>query len=55
MIDAFSSIGQLWNTAVKRSGIRRRNPYHTRHDHADRVDVCAEPFSIRNAFCNEHR
>ncbi|MFP9228322.1 integrase [Pectobacterium cacticida] len=28
------SIGQLWNAAVKRSGIRRRNPYHTRHTYA---------------------
>ncbi|WP_437216620.1 Arm DNA-binding domain-containing protein [Pectobacterium sp. LFLA-215] len=31
---SFSSIGQLWNAAVKRSGIRRRNPYHTRHTYA---------------------
>lgn len=29
-----SSIGARWNAAVKRSGIRRRNPYHTRHTFA---------------------
>lgn len=29
-----SSIGHLWNAAVKRAGIRRRNPYHTRHTFA---------------------
>lgn len=28
------TMGSLWNTAVKRSGIRRRNPYHTRHTYA---------------------
>ncbi len=26
-----SSIGSRWEAAVKRAGIRRRNPYHTRH------------------------
>jgi len=29
-----SSIGACWNSAVKRAGIRRRNPYHTRHTFA---------------------
>ncbi|AVR04050.1 tyrosine-type recombinase/integrase [Pluralibacter gergoviae] len=29
-----SSIGDRWNAAVKRAGIRRRNPYHTRHTFA---------------------
>lgn len=29
-----SSLGDLWNSAVKRAGIRRRNPYHTRHTYA---------------------
>ncbi|ELX0480609.1 TPA: DUF3596 domain-containing protein [Escherichia coli] len=29
-----SSIGYRWNAAVKRAGIRRRNPYHTRHTFA---------------------
>ena len=29
-----SSIGARWNAAVKRAGIRRRNPYHTRHTFA---------------------
>jgi len=29
-----SSIGTRWNSAVKRAGIRRRNPYHTRHTFA---------------------
>ena len=28
------SIGDRWRTAVKRAGIRRRNPYHTRHTFA---------------------
>ncbi|PBK02200.1 integrase [Pantoea allii] len=27
-------IAHLWNAAVKRAGIRRRNPYHTRHTFA---------------------
>lgn len=31
---ALSSIGARWNAAVKRAGIRRRNPYHTRHTYA---------------------
>lgn len=26
--------GTCWNSAVKRAGIRRRNPYHTRHTYA---------------------
>lgn len=29
-----SSIGDRWDAAVKRAGIRRRNPYHTRHTYA---------------------
>ncbi|EKF2811991.1 tyrosine-type recombinase/integrase, partial [Shigella flexneri] len=29
-----SSLGTRWNAAVKRAGIRRRNPYHTRHTFA---------------------
>lgn len=29
-----SSIGARWEAAVKRAGIRRRNPYHTRHTFA---------------------
>lgn len=31
---SLSSIGARWNAAVKRAGIRRRNPYHTRHTFA---------------------
>ena len=31
---SLSSIGSRWNAAVKRAGIRRRNPYHTRHTFA---------------------
>ncbi|WP_409072003.1 tyrosine-type recombinase/integrase, partial [Listeria monocytogenes] len=27
-------MGARWNAAVKRAGIRRRNPYHTRHTFA---------------------
>lgn len=29
-----SSFGHAWNALVKRAGIRRRNPYHTRHTYA---------------------
>ncbi|NIF47201.1 tyrosine-type recombinase/integrase [Enterobacter sp. Ap-1006] len=32
--DNVSSIGDRWGAAVKRAGIRRRNPYHTRHTYA---------------------
>ncbi len=31
---SLSGIGNRWNAAVKRAGIRRRNPYHTRHTFA---------------------
>lgn len=31
---SMSSIGASWNAVVKRAGIRRRNPYHTRHTFA---------------------
>jgi len=31
---SLSSIGARWDSAVKRAGIRRRNPYHTRHTFA---------------------
>ncbi|PVZ84834.1 site-specific integrase [Serratia sp. S1B] len=31
---SLSSIGARWNAAVKHAGIRRRNPYHTRHTFA---------------------
>lgn len=31
---SLSAIGTCWNAAVKRAGIRRRNPYHTRHTFA---------------------
>ncbi|MHC5178623.1 tyrosine-type recombinase/integrase [Serratia rhizosphaerae] len=31
---SLSSIGARWDAAVKRAGIRRRNPYHTRHTFA---------------------
>ena len=31
---SLSSIGARFNAAVKRAGIRRRNPYHTRHTFA---------------------
>lgn len=33
---SLSRIGDRWNSAVKRAGIRRRNPYHTRHTFACR-------------------
>ena len=31
---SLSSVGARFNAAVKRAGIRRRNPYHTRHTFA---------------------
>lgn len=31
---SLSSIGARFNAALKRAGIRRRNPYHTRHTFA---------------------
>ncbi|EFH7176082.1 integrase, partial [Escherichia coli] len=30
----YDYLGARWNAAVKRAGIRRRNPYHTRHTFA---------------------
>ncbi|EKK5269271.1 hypothetical protein PN657_002546 [Cronobacter dublinensis] len=32
---SLSAIGTNWNAAAKRAGIRRRNPYHTRHAQVD--------------------
>lgn len=29
-----TSIGYRWNAIIKRTGIRPRNPYHTRHTYA---------------------
>ncbi|MCE9885162.1 site-specific integrase [Obesumbacterium proteus] len=31
---SLTTIGAMWNKAVKLAGIRRRNPYHTRHTYA---------------------
>lgn len=31
---SLSTVGARWNAAVKHAGIRRRNPYHTRHTFA---------------------
>ncbi|RLM26545.1 integrase [Brenneria alni] len=52
---SLSSIGQLWNTAVKRSGIRRRNPYHTRHTYACwLLSAGANPSFIANQMGHEN-
>jgi len=31
---SLKSIGALWEDVIKHAGIRRRNPYHTRHTFA---------------------
>ncbi|MCG8707895.1 tyrosine-type recombinase/integrase [Brenneria sp. 4F2] len=52
---SLSSIGQLWNAAVKRSGIRRRNPYHTRHTYACwLLSAGANPSFIANQMGHEN-
>lgn len=49
------SIGQLWNAAVKRAGIRRRNPYHTRHTFACwLLSAGANPSFIANQMGHEN-
>lgn len=50
-----SSIGDRWNAAVKRAGIRRRNPYHTRHTFACwLLSAGANPSFIANQMGHEN-
>ncbi|QLN89701.1 tyrosine-type recombinase/integrase [Citrobacter freundii] len=50
-----SSISARWNAAVKRAGIRRRNPYHTRHAFACWLLMAgANPSFIANQMGHEN-
>lgn len=52
---SMSSIGAGWNAAVKRAGIRRRNPYHTRHTFACwLLSAGANPSFIANQMGHEN-
>jgi integrase len=52
---SLSSIGSRWNAAVKRAGIRRRNPYHTRHTFACwLLSAGANPSFIANQMGHEN-
>ena len=52
---SLSSIGARFNAAVKRAGIRRRNPYHTRHTFACwLLSVGANPSFIANQMGHEN-
>lgn len=52
---SLSSIGARWASAVKRAGIRRRNPYHTRHTFACwLLSVGANPSFIANQMGHEN-
>ena len=52
---SLGSIGCRWNAAVKRAGIRRRNPYHTRHTFACwLLSAGANPSFIANQMGHEN-
>jgi len=52
---SLSSIGSRWNASVKRAGIRRRNPYHTRHTFACwLLSAGANPSFIANQMGHEN-
>ncbi len=52
---SLSSIGARWNAAIKRAGIRRRNPYHTRHTFACwLLSAGANPSFIANQMGHEN-
>lgn len=52
---SLGSIGCRWNAAVKRAGIRRRNPYHTRHTFACwLLSAGANPSFIANPMGHEN-
>lgn len=53
--DSLGSIGAQWDSAVKRAGIRRRNPYHTRHTFACwLLSAGANPSFIANQMGHEN-
>ncbi len=52
---SLSSIGARWNASVKLAGIRRRNPYHTRHTFACwLLSAGANPSFIANQMGHEN-
>ncbi|ABP60816.1 hypothetical protein Ent638_2141 [Enterobacter sp. 638] len=52
---SLSRIGIRWNSAVKRAGIRRRNPYHTPHTFACwLLSAGANPSFITNPMGHEN-
>lgn len=52
---SLSTIGSRWNAAIKRAGIRRRNPYHTRHTFACwLLSAGANPSFIANQMGHEN-
>lgn len=52
---SLGSIGARWDSAVKRAGIRRRNPYHTRHTFACwLLSAGANPSFIANQMGHEN-
>ena len=49
------NIGRRWEATVKRAGIRRRNPYHTRHTFACwLLSAGANPSFIANQMGHEN-
>ncbi|EZI31879.1 putative integrase [Pantoea agglomerans] len=52
---SLSTIGSRWNAAIKRAGIRRRNPYHMRHTFACwLLSAGANPSFIANQMGHEN-
>lgn len=52
---SLGSSGARWDSAVKRAGIRRRNPYHTRHTFACwLLSAGANPSFIANQMGHEN-
>ncbi|WP_270495487.1 tyrosine-type recombinase/integrase, partial [Citrobacter gillenii] len=52
---SLGSIAARWDSAVKRAGIRRRNPYHTRHTFACwLLSAGANPSFIANQMGHEN-
>ncbi len=52
---SLGSIAACWDSAVKRAGIRRRNPYHTRHTFACwLLSAGANPSFIANQMGHEN-
>lgn len=50
-----NSISSLWNTTIRRSGVRRRRPYQTRHTYACwMLSAGANPAFIANQMGHEN-